>query len=86
MPEKGGFRTHIIKLKHEKALREGRDISYQEIADLSGLSYMTVHRYATKSIPRPDFETVLRLAEYFGVPMEEVVYQESEEGQPAGVV
>ncbi|WP_119069158.1 helix-turn-helix domain-containing protein [Aggregatilinea lenta] len=84
MPEKRFYRTKLIPMKLAKAKDVGHDISYQDIAEATELSYMTVHRYATKQIPRPDYETVARLATYFGVPIEEFVYEETDPGQIVG--
>lgn len=78
-----GYRTHLNRERLKLAVKLGRDVSYQEIAEKVGLNYMTVHRYATKSISRPDLDTVLRLAAYFGVPVEEFVYKEN--GEDVGV-
>lgn len=84
MSEKRFYRTKLIPMKLAKAKDVGHDISYQDIAEATGLSYMTVHRYATKPIPRPDYETVARLASYFGVAIEEFVDDEGAPGQRAG--
>jgi len=86
------YRTRLIPLKLKLAAKLGRDISYQDIANATGLSYQTVHRYATKAIPRPDYETVAALARYFSVSVEQFVYEDrpddmtSESGQAAGPV
>lgn len=81
-----GYKSHLIREKLRMAARKGHDISYQDIADATGLAYMTVHRYATKVIPRPDFETVLKLAGYFGVPVEDFVYSVAEETETPEVL
>lgn len=74
MPEKT-WRTRLRQLKRKMSLETGRDITYQDIANETGLSYQTVHRYATKVIPRPDYETVVTLAKFFGVPVEELILE-----------
>jgi transcriptional regulator with XRE-family HTH domain len=81
------YRTHLIKLLLAKSNDEGRQISYQEVANLTELSYPTVHRYATKEIQRPDYETVATLAGYFGVAIEQFIYEaevDQDEQNPEG--
>ena len=82
----GGYKTHLNRERLKLAVRLGREVPYQEIADAVGLNYMTVHRYATKTISRPDLDTVLKLADYFGVPVEEFVFKEDKKGQLEAVV
>ena len=83
------YRTRLRQLKLEKAMRMGKEITYQDVAEATGLSYQTVHRYATKVIPRPDYETVVKLANYFQVPVEEFMLagrEEADEGQLVAVL
>lgn len=69
-----GYRTRLNELRLARAAKMKHDITYQDIANHTGLAYMTVHRYATKNIARPDFETLAKLAGYFGVAVEDLIY------------
>lgn len=83
------YRTRLRQLKLEKAMRMGKEITYQDVAEATGLSYQTVHRYATKVIPRPDYETVVKLANYFRVSVEDFMLASQEdidEGQMAAAL
>jgi len=74
------FRTRIDDLRRKRALETREDISYMDIARATGLAYQTVHRYATKEIV-PNYETLAKLARYFGVPIEELIISEDEEAE-----
>lgn len=48
-------------LDHLKALKEKRDLTYAEIAEISDLPLTTVTRVFSGATPNPTFETIARL-------------------------
>ncbi|HMN14942.1 MAG TPA: helix-turn-helix transcriptional regulator [Bellilinea sp.] len=82
-----GYRTHLNRERWKLAARRGSEVSYQDVATATQLNYMTVHRYATKAISRPDYDTLAKLAEFFGVAVEDFVYKvEGKEEAPKGQI
>jgi transcriptional regulator with XRE-family HTH domain len=83
-----GYRTRIDELRRKRAVELNKDITYQEIARATGLNYMTIHRYATKVVPNPHFATLAKIAQYFEIPVEQLVIPEdedTEQGQKVAV-
>jgi transcriptional regulator with XRE-family HTH domain len=61
----------ILKARKEQEL--GRNITYEEISEATGISPNTLSSYATGSIGRYDESTVTRLCDYFGVTLPELL-------------
>jgi transcriptional regulator with XRE-family HTH domain len=72
--------SKIKALMLEKGLREKRRITYQDIAEGTGLTWSTVERYANGRSKRPDPAKVALIAEYFEVDSEYFLSNEDESG------
>lgn len=63
-------RWRLDKLKRlilEKSLRDDRRITNNDIAEATGLHWVTISRYVNGQVRRPDLETLQKIAQYFGV-------------------
>ncbi|GIV82086.1 MAG: hypothetical protein KatS3mg051_1440 [Anaerolineae bacterium] len=78
------YRTRINELRRKRALEENRDVTLTEIARSVGVSRQTIHRYANKAL-MPSFEIAVRLADYFGVSIEELLVPADDQGQEVAV-
>ena len=70
--------TRMKQLMREKAARDGKRITYSDIAQATGLAWSTVERYANNRVRRPDLEVVAKLCDYFGVSLSEFVLGEGD--------
>ena len=71
--------TRIKILMFEKSARERRRITYQDVADGTGLSWSAVERYANGRLDRPNEEWLGMIADYFGVLMSYFIDDEGDE-------
>lgn len=67
------IRNNFKILKAQKEQEVGRNITYEEISELTGISPNTLSSYATGSVGRYDESTVIRLCDYFGVTLPELL-------------
>ena len=77
--------TRMKELMMRRETRTGTQLTYQDIADATGLSVSTVERYANNRVRRPDLTVVRQLCEYFGVSLRDFVFQEDEPGEVVAV-
>ena len=70
----------LKRLMYLKAAEERRQITYEEIAEAVDLHVNTVRKYMHDRAVRPSVEVVQRLADYFGVPVEQLLVGDAEEG------
>lgn len=59
-----------------KNLRKGRKMTQRNIADVFHISQTSVSKYETGDAV-PDLETLVKMADYFGVSLDEFVVRES---------
>lgn len=57
-------------LKRQREIAENRDISWVEVAAVTGVSIPTLIRYRQGRVTDPRSNGVLALSEYFGVPLD----------------
>lgn len=80
---KRGYRTRLGELKRRKehAMQEAAgfvekvSLTWEEIADATGLSRGTIMRYASEIIDEPPWRIVRALTDYFGVTDDELMYE-----------
>lgn len=88
---KPGYKTQLDQWKRELSAELHRDISYEEIAEATGLSYSTLIKHRSHSFTRPDLATAAKIVAYFNeksdTPRSTMEYfvEESEEGQGVAV-
>ncbi|HML25038.1 MAG TPA: helix-turn-helix transcriptional regulator [Aggregatilinea sp.] len=68
--------TRMKELMQRKETRTGQQVTYQDIANATGLSISTVERYANNRVMRPDLRIVRKLCDYFGISLSEFVVQD----------
>jgi DNA-binding Xre family transcriptional regulator len=73
------FRTNVRQLILDKSAREGRRITYKEVANDIGLSEITISRWARNEIERIDLSMIKLLCDYFNCTFEELVQYDPEE-------
>ena len=59
-----------------KNLRKGRKMTQRNIADVFHISQTSVSKYETGDAV-PDLETLVKMADYFGVSLDEFIVRES---------
>lgn len=69
----GRFKTRMLQLLLAKSAREGHRITFDEVAEATGLGRSTIIRYTNKEISRPDWAVVETLCDYFGVSLMEFI-------------
>ncbi len=74
------IRCQLIQLRAERIAREKRDISYREIAKVTGVPVSTISRMARDKVTRFDAETLSALCAYFGCALGDLLVYE-EDGQ-----
>lgn len=57
-------------LKRQREIAENRDVSWVEVAEVTGVSIPTLIRYRQGRVTDPRIGGVLALSEYFGVNLE----------------
>lgn len=67
------FRTNVRQLILERSAKEGRRITYKEVAKDTGLSEITISRWARNEVERIELATSKVLCDYFNVTFEELV-------------
>lgn len=67
-------------LKNLKRLRKETGVSQQELADAVGVSQQSVNKYENHSI-EPDIETIIRIADYLHVSVDELIGHTRERGE-----
>jgi len=59
--------NRLGELKEQKEQREKRTISWNEIANTTGIAYTTLLRWKNNNVDRFDEPMLVKLCEYFGV-------------------
>lgn len=68
------FKPNVRQLLLNKSAVEGRQIEQKEVAEATGLPPMTISRWMNSDgFLRIEAETTYKLAEYFGVTLDDVV-------------
>lgn len=73
------FKTNLKQLILNKSARDGRRISYKEVAEETGLSEITISRWARGEVARLELETINSLCKYLGCTFEELIQFEPNE-------
>lgn len=60
-----GYKTQIEQWKRELSAELRRDVTYEEIAAETGLSYSTLMKHANHVFKRPDYGTAARICDFF---------------------
>lgn len=79
------LRCSVRTLHREKKFREGRDITYDEVAEAVELTVRTISRYMNDQITRYDRETLEKFCDYYDCGIEDILVLEEPErrGNPA---
>jgi hypothetical protein len=91
MPKKTRrYVTMLEQWKRELSAELGRDVTYEEIAEKTNLSYSTLMKHTNHQFTRPDYGTAAKICEFFNglsamgrTPLD--YFQEEDEGQPVAV-
>lgn len=75
--------TRIRRLRQEKALREARRVTQDEVADFCGVHRNTISRYETGAYSDPEPSVVKKIAEFFDVPYGYFLEEVEDNGNPA---
>jgi transcriptional regulator with XRE-family HTH domain len=67
-----------VKIK-VKELCEARNWTINELSRRSGVTYSTVRRYATRSLPKIDMDAVYRIKNTFGCTWDELLELEGDD-------
>lgn len=59
--------SRLEEIKQEKEQREGRNITWEEVAENAGIAYTTMLRWAKGQLDRYDKKALAKLCEYFEV-------------------
>jgi hypothetical protein len=59
------FRTRLEKWKYELSAELGRLVTYEELADASGVAYSTLQKHVGHSFARPDYATAKKICDAF---------------------
>lgn len=62
---KEGFKTNLKALMLQKAAGEGEPITQEMVAQATGLSYPTIHRWYHSRVDRIEADTARALTKYF---------------------
>lgn len=73
VPVVATFRARIKPLMLDKAAAEGEPLRLNQIAKQAGVSLATVSRWYNSDFDRIDADTVLRLMNYFGCSLNELI-------------
>jgi DNA-binding Xre family transcriptional regulator len=63
----GRIVNRLAELKREKEQRDGKTITWEHVAEGTGLAYSTVLRWANDNVDRYDEKALVKLCEFFGV-------------------
>jgi putative transcriptional regulator len=67
------IRNNFKILKAQKEQEIGRNLTYEEISEATGISPNTLSSYATGSVSRYDEKTVMKLCDFFDVTLPELL-------------
>jgi transcriptional regulator with XRE-family HTH domain len=70
----GQLRNRLLFLMTEKERREGRNITYKEIADAVDISIGVISRWIKNDVERFDSPVVVKLCDYFGCELTDLLY------------
>ncbi len=74
MEPSGKLRNKLLYLHTEKERRERRHISYAEISKATGISSSVISRWISEDIERFDSPVVVKLCDYFGCELNDLLY------------
>lgn len=88
------YTTELEQWKRELCAELGRDITYGDISEGTGLNYSTLMKHVSHEFVRPDYGAASRICAYFNrysartrTPLQyfvEIGEKEAEAGQPVG--
>lgn len=59
-------------VKNLKLLRNGKNISQQQLADIIGVSQQSINKYENHNV-EPDIETLIKIADYFNTSVDYLI-------------
>lgn len=84
------YKTNLEQWKRELSAELGRDVTYEDIAQDTNVSYSTLMKHARFKFRRPDYATAAAICDFFNkrsstrrTPLE--YFEEASEGQGAGL-
>jgi len=85
------YKTRIKQWKRELSAELERNVTYDEIAEATGIAYSTLLKHANHEFVRPDYGTAARICKFFNerslfmrTPLD--YFEDDSTGQPAAVV
>lgn len=72
-PTMAKFRARIEQLTLKKSAERGTLITKQELSEKSGVPLTTLSRWYNSSFDRMDADTVLKLRDYFGCTLDDLI-------------
>ena len=69
--DRGAFAKKMRELRRIKCVEEGYDVTQRDVAEAVGLEEVTISNYE-RAVSAPTYETAWRLADYFGVTLDEL--------------
>lgn len=70
------LKNRLRELMAVKGRRENRYISQRQLAEETGISKVTIDRWARNEVSRMDETTIITLCEYFGIQPGELIVME----------
>jgi len=65
MKKPRGYETQLEQWKRELSAELGRDVTYAEISEATGLAESTLWKHANHMFRRPDYGTAARICDFF---------------------
>jgi DNA-binding Xre family transcriptional regulator len=84
MEPSGKLKNRLLYLHTEKERRERRHISYTEISKATGISTSVLSRWVNEDIERFDSPVVVKLCDYFGCELTDLLYIDRSDDEETG--
>ena len=64
--------------KNLRYLRNSRLLSYRQLGKLTGVNFSRIRKLETEERSNPKLDTLKKLADYFGITIDELIYKDLE--------